>query len=190
MTEKEKMLSGNLYKLEGEELTADRIRMRKLIQKFNCSLYDEDELRISVLKELFAKTGKNIIIEPPFYCDYGYNISVGDNFYANFGCIILDVCCVEIGKNVFLGPQVNIYTACHPINVKSRAEKLEFGKNVKIGDDVWIGGNSVVNPGVEIGSNVVIGSGSVVVKNIPDGVVAAGNPCKVIRKIDENEKDK
>jgi len=188
MTQKEKMLSGNLYKLQGEELTADRIRMKKLIEKFNRSSYEEEELRVSVLKELFAKTGENIVIEPPFYCDYGYNISVGDDFYANFGCVILDVCRVEIGKNVFLGPQVNIYTACHPINAKMRAEKLEFGKSVKIGDDVWIGGNCVVNPGVEIGNKVVIGSGSVVVKNIPDGVVAAGNPCKVIRKIDKNEK--
>ncbi|MDR0303866.1 MAG: sugar O-acetyltransferase [Chitinispirillales bacterium] len=185
MTEKEKMLSGNLYKLEGEELIADRIRMRKLVEKFNRSSYDEEKLRVSILKELFAKTGENICVEPPFYCDYGYNISVGDDFYANFDCVILDVCRVEIGKNVFLGPRVNIYTAGHPIDAKTRAEKLEFGKPVKIGDDVWIGGNSVINPGVEIGNNVVIGSGSVVVKNIPDGVVAAGNPCRVIRKIED-----
>jgi len=191
MTMREKMLSGNLYNLnelynpENKDVLTDKIKMRKLIEQFNRSTYNEEELRVSILKELFAKTGENIFIEPPFFCDLGCNISVGENFYANFNCVILDVGRVEIGRNVFLAPNVNIYTACHPIDAKIRAEKWEFTKPVKIGDDVWIGGNSVINPGVEIGSNVVIGSGSVVVKNIPSGVVAVGNPCKVIREITE-----
>jgi len=187
MTQKEKMLSGNLYKadfhLESSSLFADRVRMKKLIEQFNRSAWDEENLRVSIIKELFAKTGKNILIEPPFFCDYGCNISVGEEFFANFNCVILDVCRVEIGNNVFLGPNVNIYTACHPINAKERAEKWEFGKPVKIGNDVWIGGNCVINPGIEIGDNVVIGSSSVVTKNIPSDVVAAGNPCRVIREI-------
>lgn len=141
-----------------------------------------------MLKQLFKSVGKNIYIEPSFHCDYGSNISVGNNFYANYDCIILDVCDVSIGNNVFLAPRVSIFTAGHPIDADVRNELLEFGKPVTIGNSVWIGGNTVINPGVTIGNNVVIGSGSVVTKDIPDNVIAVGNPCRVLREITEEDK--
>jgi maltose O-acetyltransferase len=141
------------------------------------------------LKQLFKSTGDNIYIEPPFRTDYGCNTSIGENFYANYDCIILDVCSVTIGRNVFFAPRVCIYTAAHPIDAAVRNSLLEFGRPVSIGDDVGVGGNVVVNPGVKIGSNVVIGSASVVVKDIPDGVIAAGNPAKVIREITSSDRE-
>lgn len=138
---------------------------------------------------MFGKVGENICINKPFRCDYGINIEIGDNFYANFDCIILDVNKVIIGNNVLFAPRVSIYTAGHPIDKDVRNKMLEFGKQVIIGNDVWIGGNVIINPGVKIGNNVVIGSGSVVVKDIPSNVVAAGNPCKVIREITDLDKE-
>lgn len=141
------------------------------------------------LGKLFAHMGKECYIEPPFYCDYGTNIHVGDYFYANTGLIVLDQCDVIIGDHAFLGPRVNIYCACHPIDAMIRNTGVELGKPVTIGDNVWIGGNTVINPGVTISSNVVIGSGSVVTKDIPDSVIAAGNPCKVIRLITNKDKE-
>lgn len=128
------------------------------------------------------------MINKPFYCDYGCHISIGDNFYANFDCIFLDVNRITIGNNVFLAPRVSIYTAGHPIDKDVRNTGLEYGYEVKIGNDVWIGGNTVINPGVTIGDDVVIGSNSVVTKSIPSGVVAGGNPCRIIRKITEEDK--
>ena len=188
MTEKERMLAGELYKAEGEELAKDNKKARRLTRLFNNTTEEEQEYRVKLLKQLFASTGENIHIEPPFRCDYGCHINVGNNFYANYDCIILDVNKVNIGSNVFFAPRVNIYTAGHPIDAEVRNDMLEFGKAVTIGDDVWIGGNTVINPGVTIGSNVVIGSGAVVTKDIPDGVIAAGNPCRVLREITEADK--
>ncbi|MBS5938578.1 MAG: sugar O-acetyltransferase [Clostridium sp.] len=188
MTEKEKMLSGNLYMANDKELKADMKKSRMLTRLFNNTTEEQKGYRAELLKELFKKTGENIYIEPPFRCDYGCNISVGNNFYANFDCIILDVCNVDIGENVFFAPRVCIYTAGHPIDADVRNTGLEFGKPVKIGNNVWVGGSTVINPGVTIGNNVVIGSGSVVTKDIPDNVIAVGNPCRVLRKITEEDK--
>jgi maltose O-acetyltransferase len=184
MTEKEKMLAGELYTASDEELRRDFLNARRITRLFNATIEDETEQREELLKQLFGKVGENIYIEPPFRCDYGCNISVGDNFYANFDCIILDVNRVKIGNNVWFGPRVCVYTAAHPIDAKTRNSMLEFGKAITICNDVWIGGNVVINPGITIGNNVVIGSGSVITKDIPDNVVAAGNPCKVLRRID------
>jgi maltose O-acetyltransferase len=189
MTEKERMLSGELYKAEGEELVKDNKKARKLTRLFNNTTEEQQEYRVKLLKQLFASTEENIYIEPPFRCDYGCHITVGNNFYANYDCIILDVNKVDIGSNVFFAPRVNIYTAGHPIDAEVRNDMLEFGKEVIIGDNVWVGGNTVINPGVTIGSNVVIGSGSVVTKDIPDGVIAAGNPCNVLREITADDKE-
>ena len=189
MTEKEKMLSGKLYIAQDKELVQDNKNARRLVRLFNQTNEDECDRRIAYLKELFGSTGENIWIEPPFHCDYGRHIFVGENFYANYDCIIIDVCPVTIGDHVLFGPRVCIYTAAHPIDAQVRATGLEYGKPVTIGNDVWIGGNTVINPGVAIGGNVVIGSGSVVTKDIPSGVVAAGTPCKVLRSITgEDEK--
>lgn len=188
MTEKEKMLAGILYIAQDEELGKASRNAKRLTRLFNQTREDEPELRTELLKELFGKTGYKFYVEPSFRCDYGCHISIGENFYANFDCIILDVCKVTIGENVLFGPRVCIYTTGHPIDAIVRNSLLEFGKPVTIGDNVWVGGSTVINPGVSIGNNTIIGSGSVVTKNIPANVIAAGNPCKVLREI--NEKDK
>ncbi|MDU5110168.1 MAG: sugar O-acetyltransferase [Clostridium sp.] len=188
MTEKEKMLAGDLYMANDKEIKADMKKCRVLTRLFNNTTEEQKEYRAELLKELFEETGDNIYVEPPFRCDYGCHISVGNNFYANYDCIILDVCKVDIGENVFFAPRVCIYTAGHPIDAEVRNTGLEFGKSVKIGNNVWVGGSTVINPGVSIGNNVVIGSGSVVTKDIPDNVIAVGNPCRVLRKITEEDK--
>jgi maltose O-acetyltransferase len=187
MTEKEKILSGSLYTVDGE-LRRGLLNARKITRQYNATTEDEAEIRKKLLSELFARIGENIYIEPPFRCDYGSNIFIGENFYANYDCVILDVNRVTIGSNVKFGPRVCVYTAGHPIDARVRRSLLEFGKPVTIGDDVWVGGNAVINPGVTIGNNVVIGSGSVVTKNIPDNVVAAGNPCRVLRPITDEDR--
>lgn len=189
MTEKERMLSGQIYIADDEELAADMQRSRRLTRLLNATTEEQREYRIQLFKELFGTTGENLWVEPPFHCDYGSHIHVGENFYANYDCLILDVCDVTIGNNVFFAPRVNIYTAGHPIDAEVRNQQMEFGKKVSIGNDVWIGGNTIINPGVHIGDNVVIGSGSVVTKDIPSGVVAAGNPCRVIREITEKDRE-
>lgn len=188
MTEKERMLAEQLYISMDEELGKDNKRARRLTRLFNSSTEEQKEERTRLLRELFQSTGERIYIEPPFRCDYGSNISIGNNFYANFDCTILDVCQVTIGENVLFGPKVCVYAAAHPIDATIRDTGLEYGKKVRIGNSVWVGGNTVINPGVTIGNNVVIGSGSVVTKDIPDNVIAAGNPCRVIRKITEEDK--
>lgn len=185
MTEKELMLAGQLYMANDEELMADNRRARKLLREFNAS---EKEQRVGLLRELFEQVGENPWVEPPFYCDYGCHIRVGNNFYANFDCIILDVCDVVIGDNVLLGPRVSIFTAGHPIDAAVRGSGLEYGKKVVIGSNVWIGGNTVINPGVHIGDNVVIGSGAVITKDVPSGVIAVGNPGRILREITEQDK--
>lgn len=188
MTEKELMLSGQLYIAMDDELAKDNARARKLTRLINTATEERAGYRIELFRELFGKIGKDFWIEPPFRCDYGCNTYIGENFYANYDCIIIDVCDVNIGDNVFFGPRVCIYTAGHPIDAEIRNTQLEYGKKVTIGNDVWIGGNAVINPGVTIGDNVVIGSGSVVTKDIPSGVIAAGVPCRVIREINEQDK--
>lgn len=188
MTEKEKMLAGKLYIAQDEELATDNRKGRRLTRLFNRTTEEELEYRDTLLKELFESTGEKLYIEPPFHCDYGCHISVGEWFYANYDCIMVDVCKVKIGDNVMFGPRVGIYTAGHPIDAEIRNTGLEFGAPVTIGDNVWVGGSVVINPGVTIGNNVVIGSGSVVTKDIPDNVVAVGNPCRVLREITEEDK--
>ena len=189
MTNKELMLMGELYKLnDDKELNEDFMRARRLTRLFNSMTEEQMEERKEIIKELFKSTGENVHVEQTFHCDYGCHISVGENFYANYDCIMVDVCEIIIGDNVLLAPRVGIYTAGHQIDAAVRNEGLEFGKPVIIGDNVWIGGNAVINPGVTIGSGVVIGSGSVVTKDIPDHVVAVGNPCRVLRKINEEDK--
>ena len=188
MTEKELMLAGELYNSFDNELQNDCKRSRQLTRLFNTTTEEQLEYRTELLKELFKKTGEHIYIEPPFHCDYGSNISVGEKFYANFDCIILDVNEVVIGDNVLFAPKVCVFTAGHPIDADVRNSFVEYGKKVTIGNNVWVGGCTVINPGVTIGNNVVIGSGSVVTKDIPDNVIAVGNPCKVLRKITDEDK--
>ena len=188
MTEKEKMLSGMYYNGEDKELVKMRSDARLLTHRYNLTSFDDMEQREEILKKLFKKCGKNVFIEPSFRCDYGSNITIGDNFHANFDCIILDVCPVTIGSNVFIAPRVCIFTATHPIDAAIRNTRLEYGKPVSIGNNVWIGGNTVINPGVVIGDGSIIGSGSVVAKDIPPNVIAAGNPCRIIREISEADR--
>ncbi|HCM89074.1 MULTISPECIES: sugar O-acetyltransferase [Vagococcus] len=187
-TEKQKMLQEDLYLANDIELRHDVKRSRRLTRLFNQTTEEQIEYRSDLLKELFKGTGNNIYMEPPFRCDYGSNITIGNNFYANFDCCFLDVANITIGENVMFGPKVNLLTPGHPLDVTVRNSGLEYGKEIKIGDNVWLGGNVTVNPGVTIGNNTVIGSGAVVTKDIPDNVVAAGNPCKVIRTIGEEDK--
>ncbi len=189
MFEKERMLAGKLYKPQGEALRKDSRKARKLTRAFNATTEEELNRRREILNDLFASVGENIYIEPPFHCDYGCHIHIGKNFYSNYDCIILDVCDVTIGDYVFFGPRVNIFTANHPIDVEVRNEDLQYGSPITIGNNVWVGGNTVLNPGVTIGDNVVIGSGSVVTKNIPSNVIAMGNPCKVLREITQQDKE-
>eukprot|EP01132_Coremiostelium_polycephalum_P005849 gene5849-7278_t len=187
-SEKQKMIDGELYNAFVPELIQDRENCRILTRKFNDTPECKYEERQQLLKQLFGTTGEKIYMESTFRCDYGYNIHVGENFYANFDCVILDVSTVTIGKNCLIGPGVHIYTAGHPLNAHRRhIENVEFGKAIKIGDNVWIGGRSIINPGVTIGDNAVIGSGSVVTKDVPANTVVAGNPAKVIRNIDQND---
>jgi maltose O-acetyltransferase len=182
-TEKEKMLSGEYYNGADASLVEDREQARKLAFEFNNTKPEEREKRNEIMKRLIVAKGL-FHIEAPFNCDYGYNIEVGENFYANFGCIMLDVNKIDIGNNVLFGPNIQIYTATHPINPAERLMGKEYGLPITIGNNVWIGGGSIICPGIKIGDNTVIGAGSVVTKDIPENVVAAGNPCKVIKKID------
>ncbi len=180
-TEKEKMLAGELYCAFDEELRRDHNRARLILEEFNGSLVEN---RSDLLKSLFGKTGDNLLIKPTFRCTYGSNIDIGENFFANYDCIILDVCKVTIGNNCMLAPRVCIYTATHPLDSEARISGLEYGKQVTIGDNVWLGGNSIIVPGVTIGNNVVVAAGAVVVKDVPDDVVVGGNPAIIIRQIE------
>jgi maltose O-acetyltransferase len=185
-TEKQKMLSGELYNAADPELINERSAARIFMRRFNEAGEDKMEQRIKALRQLIPSQGENVWIEPPFYCDYGYNIELGDKVYFNFNCVILDVMKVQIGANTLIGPGVQIFTAMHPMNWKERASGLEFAKPVSIGSDVWIGGGAIICPGVSIGNRSVIGAGSVVTKDIPGNVFAAGNPCRVIKNLTEN----
>lgn len=183
-TEKQKMLDGELYNAADAELVKERENARRLTRLFNQSFESDHEQRQDIIKELFGDTGNQFYLEPTFRCDYGYNIHVGENFYANFDCVILDVCEVRFGENCFLAPGVHIYTAGHPINPFERNAGPEFGKPVTIGNNCWIGGRAVINPGITIGNNVVIASGAIVTKDVPDNVIVGGNPARIIKQIE------
>ena len=184
MTEKEKRDKGELYNISKDKTLFEELRKCKVLcYAYNQISPDKVEERKIFIKKILGSTGKNLQVESNFYCDYGYNIHVGENFYINHNCVILDVAKVEFGNNVFIGPNCGFYTAGHPLDIEARNQGLEFGKSIKIGNNVWIGGNVVVLPGVTIGDNVTIGAGSVVTKNIPSNTVAHGNPCRVIRSI-------
>lgn len=185
MTEKEKMIAGKPYLASDAELKAERTKLRLTQQQFNNSYAEDESRRTSLLNELIPNHGGNLWIEPPFYCDYGYNILAGKNVYFNYNCVVLDVCPVTIGDNCMFGPSVQIYTALHPMDAQQRATLIEYGKPVTIGNDVWVGGNVTILPGVTIGDRCIIGAGSVVTKDIPADSFAAGNPAKIIRKIEE-----
>lgn len=188
MNQKDRMLAGLPYKAWLDSLPEERMENKKKIYEYNNCHPEEKEKIDKLIREILGKFGTNINIEAPFHCDYGKNIEVGDNFFANYNCTILDVGKVIIGDNVQFAPNVSLYTAGHPIHPDSRNSGYEYGISITIGNNVWLGGNVVVNPGVHIGDNVVIGSGSVVTKDIPDNVIAAGNPCKVIGEITENDR--
>ncbi len=179
------MIAGELYDPLDQQLSEERLQARMLIKQLNDSREDEAEMRNKVLKELLPDAGAGLWIQPPFFCDYGYNIKTGEKVFFNFNCVVLDVAQVTIGSRTLCGPNVQIYTATHPIDYRERASGLEFAKPVTIGEDVWLGGSVVVCPGVSIGDRTVIGAGSVVTKNIPSDVFAAGNPCKVIRSLND-----
>lgn len=186
-TEKQKMLAGELYDPLDPQLCHERQRARDLCQQLNASRQDQTELRREILRELFGQDS-DAWIQPPFFCDYGTNLVLGSKVFFNFNCVVLDVMRVEIGDNVLFGPSVQIYTATHPISAEERRTWREFAKPVKIGSDVWVGGGAIICSGVTIGHRSVIGAGSVVTRDIPDDVLAAGNPCRVIRPLAPDEK--
>lgn len=188
MTEKEKMLAGKPYQAFGKELFEERQFAKELLFDFNSLRPSEVEKRKAIIQKLFKKVPANFFIEPPFRCDYGYNISIGENFYANYNCTVLDCAEVNIGNNVLFGPNVCLFTAGHPVHHELRNQEIEYAFPITIEDNVWIGGGAILNAGVTIGKNTVIGSGSVVTKDIPANVIAAGNPCKVIREITEEDR--
>jgi len=184
LTEREKMLAGELYDPLDPELVAGRERGRELCWELNGPREGQQEARRKILRELFGAGGDDVWMQPPFFCDYGANIRLGKKCFFNFNCVVLDVCLVSIGDHTLFGPAVQIYTATHPLNAELR-RKQESGKPIEIGSDVWVGGGAIICPGVKIGSKTVIGAGSVVTRDVPAGVFAGGNPCRVIREIVE-----
>ena len=188
MTEREKMLAGALYNPADAELAALRARARQVTDAFNRMGEEQAEARVQLLRGLFGAVGEAFYVEPSFRCDYGCNIYVGENFYMNFSCVILDVAEVRLGANCLVGPQVGIYTATHPLDALERRSGLESGKPVTIGDDCWIGGHAVINPGVTLGDGVVVASGAVVTRSFPGHVVVGGNPARVLRELKRVQK--
>jgi maltose O-acetyltransferase len=182
LSEQEKMLAGQLYDPLDPVLVQARARARDLCQALNATREADQELRRRILKELLGAGGDDVWIQPPFYCDYGSNILLGKKCFFNFNCVVLDVCRVKVGDYTLFGPAVQIYTATHPLNAEMRRTQ-EFGKPVEVGSDVWVGGGAILCPGVKIGDRAVIGAGSVVTRDVPAGVIAAGNPCRVIRDL-------
>jgi maltose O-acetyltransferase len=182
-TEREKMLANELYFATDEELAAMHLKARQILYTLNCSPPDAVQKQQEMIRNLFGNVGANFVVRPPFYCDYGCHIFAGDNLYINYDCTILDCNTVHLGNNVLLASKVQIYTAYHPTNPEVRLSGQELAAPVKMGDNVWIGGGVIVCPGVSIGDNVTIGAGSVVTKDIPNNVVAVGNPCRVIKTV-------
>ena len=186
-TERERMLAGDLYDALDPDLVVDRYRARDLCQKLNASSDADEELRRKLCEQIFGKGGDTVWVQPPFYCDYGSNIELGERVFFNFNCVVLDVCRVRIGDYTLFGPAVQILTPMHPLDAALR-RKQEHGKPVDIGADVWVGAGAFILPGVSIGSGAVIGAGSVVTRDVPAGMFAAGNPCRVIREIAADER--
>ena len=188
MNQKERMLANLPYKAWLDGLSEERLENKKRIYEYNNLPPEEYERQTQLIKEILGKTGQFVHIEAPFHCDYGYNIEVGENFFANYNFVVLDIGKVRIGANTQIAPNVAIYTAGHPIHPEARNSGYEYGIDVTIGDNVWIGGNACIMPGVHIGDNVVIGGGSVVTKDIPSNVIAVGNPCHIVREITDEDK--
>lgn len=183
MTEKEKMLAGDLYDASSPLLVRERENARRLTRLYNATKETDYDSRRRLLTELLGESGSNLVIEPPFHCDYGSHITLGSHVFINFGCVVLDVSAVRIGSYVQIGPGVHIYTARHPLDAAARKSGLELGSPVSLADNVWIGGGTIINPGISIGENTVVGSGSVVTHDLPANVLAAGNPCRIIRPL-------
>jgi maltose O-acetyltransferase len=183
-SEMDKMLAGELYDPMDPELVRGRDRARDLCQDLNATREAQQDERRRIVRELFGSGGETVWMQPPFFCDYGTNILLGERVFFNFNCVVLDVCRVTIGDYTLFGPAVQVYTATHPMNAELR-RRQESAKAIEIGSDVWVGGGAIICPGVRIGSRAVIGAGSVVTRDIPEGVFAAGNPCRVIREITE-----
>ena len=184
MNEQAKMLAGKLYTAQDPQLAEEHRRALRLTRRYNMTGEDQTEEREALMQELLGSVGEDVVIMPPFRCDYGTQIEIGDHFFANYDCLFLDVCSIKIGDHVMLGPRVCLYTAAHPLSAEIRDTGLEYGKPITIGHSVWIGGNVIVNPG----NDVVIGAGSVVTHDLPDGVIAAGNPCRVLRPLAEEDR--
>jgi maltose O-acetyltransferase len=184
LSERDKMLAGQLYDPLDPELVGARERARDLCQALNATREADQEARRRILKELLGAGGESVWMQPPFFCDYGWNILLGARVFFNFNCVVLDVCQVTVGDFTLFGPAVQIYTATHPMNAELR-RKQEFARPVEVGSDVWVGGGAILCPGVKVGARSVIGAGSVVTRDVPEGVFAAGNPCRVIRPITE-----
>ena len=180
-TEKEKMLAGELYRASDPELVRERQRCRSLLRAFNAE--PDEERRLGVLQQLLGRIGGSSFIQPPFACDYGTNVSIGDNVFLNFNCVILDCSPVTIGDGTQVGPGVQLLAADHPRDAETRRDLLELGRPISIGSNVWIGAAAIVLPGVMIGDDSIIGAGSVVTRDVPSGVLAFGNPCRVIREL-------
>lgn len=188
MTEKERMLSGSLYRADAPELQEDSRICKQLLQRFNQLAGTDLPEQKAILRRLLGHLGTDVSICPPFHCDYGCHIYIGDRVYINYELIVLDVCPVIIGDDVLIGPRVNLLAASHPIDPLVRSSGLECGAPIRIEARAWLGGNVTVNPGVTIGADSVVGSGSVVTRDIPAGVIAAGNPCRVLRPISEEDR--
>lgn len=187
-SQKSKMLSSKPYHAMDEELVKERQHAQLLTYRYNATRPDETSQRKALLQQLLGNIAEGFHLEPPFRCDYGYNIRIGKNFFANYNLVILDCAAVEIGDHVLIGPNVGIYTAGHPVHFETRNQGYEYALPIKLGHHVWIGGHVVINPGVTIGDYTVIGSGSVVTRDIPPRVVAAGNPCRILRPISEADR--
>ena len=189
MNQKERMIANLPYRPWLDGLPEEHMEAKKKVYEYNNLPPGDNEAKSKLIKEILGKTGEWLNIEQPFHCDYGYNIEVGEWFFANYNFTVLDVGKVIIGEDVQIAPNVSIYTAGHPIHPETRKSGYEYGIDVRIGDNVWIGGNTCILPGVTIGDNVVIGAGSVVTKDIPANVIAVGNPCRVVREITEEDRD-
>ena len=187
-TERQKMLAGELYDPMDPELSAARARARDLCQALNATREAEQDERRGILGELFGAGGDSVWMQPPFFCDYGTNIELGERVFFNFNCVVLDVCHVRIGDFTLFGPAAQVYTALHPFDAAARRRE-EYGRPVEIGSDVWVGGGAVILPGVRIGSRSIIGAGSIVTRDVPNDVFAAGNPCRIIRPIGHTDQE-